>query len=264
LVLYDFNISQHHRLHSISIFLVFAIPIFNSVRILSWGANFLTGFELLSNYSLLLVGPLLYIYTKAGINNRYFSYKEIYHFLPFLILLPTNLISRLFFDIGITFIIEIISLIVLIFSMTGYQVLSIRLVFRHKKAIEKTFLYTIFGFALVWHINLFIQIFGRFFGGIGGQFQIYATLLLSFLVLVLSYSHWIELLKKLNPAKSKINLSKHKVKLIFDKIQSEMYSNQPYLNNDFTSTSSEGVCLQSQTKQLSTPEYSGLIRRSGL
>lgn len=213
--------------------LVFAIPIFNSIRILLWGPRFLIGYELLSNYSLLLVGPLLFIYTKNRISNSRLSRTDGYHFLPFLILFPLQLLCLSFLEKSITDVIEFVLVMVLLLSMTIYQVLSIRLVFLHKKVIENSFLFTIFGFALVWHINLLFQL-TYFLDETKEQYRIFATLILSFLILVLCYSHWFELIKKLTRNKSKVNINQQKIKQILSKIQSEMETNQPYLNNDFT------------------------------
>lgn len=245
LLLLQSNIKKGHDRIGAILILVFAIPIFNSIRILLWGPRFLQAYDLLSNYSLLLIGPLLYLYTKNRIKNTNISKKERYHFIPIVVLFPLHLFSILVLSNTISSAVEFVSGTFIFLSMTIYLALSVRLVYQHSKEIESSFLLTIYGFALVWCMNIFFQSTYYFIDGTKELYQIYATLILSFLVVVLCYSHWIELLKKINPKKTKIHINKQKASKILNKIQFEITTNQPYLNNNFT--------LQKLAQQIGEP-----------
>lgn len=225
--------------------LILAIPILNSVRILVWSPDFFQAYELLSNYCLLLVGPLLYLYTRNRINNKILQKADRLHFLPFIGLFSLQLLSQFFLLDGLSYLTEIIGGLLMIVSMSTYQFLAIRLVNQKAQAHEKSFLITIYGFAVVWHINLLIQVSELFADNFKEEYQIAATLLLSILVLILCYAHWIDLFQPLKTNKTSIQLKPAKAQMILSKIKQTMQQQKPYLEKGFT--------LQKLSRQLEEP-----------
>lgn len=214
--------------------LIFAIPIFNSIRILVWGTDFFSEYEWFSNFSLLLIGPLLYLYARLRVLDESFRKRDRWHFLPFAVLLPLQIVSLFFLGQQIAMAIEIFSGLTLVVIMTLYQFLAIRLIFKKSRLVEKPLRFTLYGFAIVWHVNLLIQITEHFSEKVKEEYQIFSTLTLSVLVLILSYTHWFELMKKPNMVKSKIKLDTERSKSIWKKIQTAMLTHRPYLRQDFS------------------------------
>jgi len=248
--------------------LVFAIPIFNSIRILNWGSGSFNTYELFSNFSLFLIGPLLYLYAKHWDSSQLKDKRDLLHFAPFFLLLFLQILSiKLMPNVSLA--IEIVSCIILILSMGIYQFLSIRIIRKESKAAKKPLLYAVYGFAIVWHINLFIQLAEGLFDTVKAESQIYATLILSLLILLLAYSHWLELLKKAYPAKSKITLNAQRQKSVFNKIKIGINESKPYLDNNFSlqnfsiligePASYISYCINTQFK-MSFPKYVAHLR----
>ena len=252
LVLSGSRSGKKHELYCGLLVLVFAIPIFNSIRILQWGGEFFDEYEILSNFSLLLAGPLLYLYTQSRLSNYSWKIQDGLHFLPFLLLFPLQALTYFFQLDSLALIVEEVAKISLVISMTAYQILSIRLLRRARTPKERSISFLIYGFALVWHINLLIQLTDFVGDSLKVEYRIFATLLLSALVLALCYIHWFELLGKRQTGKSKMSLSQDRAQLILQKINAEMANHQPYLQKDYS--------LQKLSDQIGEPaSYISLV-----
>lgn len=224
---------KKNKVHLIGgvLLLVFALLISNSIRILAWGSDYQIWIEIICNLSILTIGPLLYLYAKESFSQKSIAKNDWAHFIPIAILLPITMV--LYFVRGeVPVYFEVTAFLFLVVSLAIYLLLAIRILSQNK--VSNSVKFTIYGFAIIWHINLIVQIFGLFHPTINEHFLIGSTLLLSMLILILNYNHWIELINTINKPKSRLNIDKNKSAIILAKIENELMKNKPYLAKDFS------------------------------
>lgn len=224
--------------------IVFSILILNSLRILILGPYSYKLFEIISNYSLFLVGPLLYLSVdKKTIHNK----KAIKYgvFLPFFLILLLRLSGSILFSEDILFKFDGLLFYVMLSILTYFQFLAIKKVNKKDQKTEKWIKLTLYGFVLIWHANLLLQIVQLFTPSFNEKLQIFATLGLSILSVAITYSYWSTLIKKLNPVRSELKLSTAKSKEILDSINDALSRDKSYLRSDFN--------MQKFSKQINVP-----------
>lgn len=107
----------------------------------------------------LTFGPFLYLYvTKLTEENSRFDWSDLWHFAPYIVL---SLIHLIFFtnrpivsdDIEMEsgwFILVLLRVVVLFFSLSAYSLLSLRIIRRHQKALKESFSYESTAVTLSW------------------------------------------------------------------------------------------------------------------
>jgi len=198
---------------------VFACLILNSVRILIFGQTYYSLYDSFSNYILFMIGPLIFLITEETIGKKT---NEALHLIPALIVIGLLSISLSFFrDTDFHLLFEKASFFLLLISILFYLLSSIRLVLRNKTKVSKTVHFVIFGFFIIWHTNLIIQLLVHQ-ELIQQNSQIWGTLLLSFLSIALSYTHILEILNKRKLPKEGLVLSSEKKQAILQKIHTHL------------------------------------------
>lgn len=214
--------------------LVFSIFILNSLRILTYGPSLYSELELLSNYLIFLVGPLLFIIIKLETPNYKFSLKDRIHFYPFIIIFISGFLLRNFANKNYINIIDTVFGIGLLVLLSAYLAYSLYYILSNKIKLSPPTKYAFYGFVAVWHFNLLFQFISFTNPHVHGSSQIWATLILSILVVILSYTHWIEIIKELNPIKSKLKISQKAYEKIITKLDDELINKKSYLDKNFS------------------------------
>lgn len=215
---------------------LFGLFMLNSIRILSWGPDYYIQFEILSNFALLLIGPLLYIYTRIEAFEYTFKQRDWLHFIPFFVLLGIYLLAKLLTPpnsqllIGI----EILGGLFLLASLSLYLAYCLYKSYSTENKLKKTFLTALTGFSLVWFINILIQSSVFFVTDFKEEWQIAATLLLSFLVVVLSYQTWFELLFRHKRPRNKLKLKEEEVSEYLLEIEAKLIGEKSYYQADYS------------------------------
>ncbi|MEM7374732.1 MAG: helix-turn-helix domain-containing protein [Bacteroidota bacterium] len=217
--------------------LIFGCLILNSIRILGFGPDYHLWYEVLSNHLILLIGPILFLYTFRQINKRRIRLSDGLHAIPFLMLLLGNVVLRLMGEKGesIQGAFDVFAGLFLITSLAVYMGISLRLVIKYHKK-HRRLLWTLGGFAFVWGINLLFQGIHYLMPLDHELWTIAATLLLSVLVVVLTYQEWLSLLAHQQKRPQRLLLKEADKEGILLSLEQLMQTSKPYLQPDFSLT----------------------------
>ena len=257
LCVYLFSAKNRKNINSYIAFLVFALLIGLSGRVLYISEIFGTNFRLISfsEFAILLFGSTVYLFTKSSLNNQRFSLKDVVHYIPavvyilfvvFYFMIPSDEVLGARVKRGELY--TVVNVLVgtgLLFNCT-YWLLSLRQFLQFKNKLKNELSYTLktqfflnFLIAigvclLVWISVYFISLFGS--ETIEREARKFIWLGIAFIILFIAYYGMIAPdlfhMPSLNLSQkySQSKLSRQDLDTLKTELENMMTAKKPYLN----------------------------------